>query len=114
MFRHPSFFAMLAFLSVTLPAFAARRALVIGNATYGDADLDLGDTPLNDANEFAARLGKLGFVVTPVNDVKLADLPNVFDSFASSVAAADVAVFYYSGHAIQVNGQNYIWPVDTQ
>lgn len=86
-----------------------RVALVIGNARYQVGSLP---NPVNDARLVELRLRKLGFEVTTVENVNAARLRTVVDDFAAKSSGADVALFYYSGHAIQVDGENYLLPVD--
>jgi len=88
-----------------------RVALVIGNARYQIGALT---NPVNDARLVETRLRKLGFQVTTVENVNAARLRTVVDDFAAKANGADVALFYYAGHAIQVDGENYLLPVDNQ
>jgi hypothetical protein len=86
-----------------------RLALVIGNSQYPTKPLL---NPGSDANEIAATLTGLGFIVTPKLDLKHDDMQNAIDSFVQTVKADDTVIFYYAGHAVQVNGRNYLVPVD--
>ena len=85
-------------------------ALVIGNINYPGNTLN---NAVNDARDVAAALQDLGFQVTLKEDVGVHDLAaaiNTFQALASS--SAGTAVFYFSGHGIQVNGVNYLIPID--
>jgi uncharacterized caspase-like protein len=104
---------VLAFLSLMMiaPASAARRvALVIGNAAYRHAP-PLAN-PGNDAEDIAKTLSQLGFEVTRRQDLVKADMDRVLSGFAASLNGAEMALFFYAGHGLQVSGQNYLIPVD--
>jgi len=98
-------------LWIPLPASAEKRvALVVGNADYKSvAPLD---NPGNDAADMAAKLRGLGFNVIEGTDADLPQLKNYIKQFSQQLNGADVALFYYSGHAIQVQDTNYLVPVD--
>ena len=88
-----------------------RVALVIGNANYLQGRLA---SSLNDANLMAEVLRERGFAI--VDGRALLDLDKrTFDravlNFTDQLRGADVALFYYSGHALNVNGTNYLVPV---
>jgi len=109
----PRFFPALLALSLSLaPASAAdtRVALVIGNGAYvSTAQLP---NPSHDAEDVAASLRRSGFEVLQGIDLRQADMQDLTIRFARAAAKADVALFYYSGHAMQYNGVNYLMPVD--
>lgn len=86
-----------------------RVALVVGNAGY-DGDLALAN-PVNDATDLAAALGRLGFDVLLRTDLDKPAMDAAFGEFAVAASGADVAVFYYAGHAMELNGRNYIMPI---
>lgn len=90
-------------------AFGKRVALVIGNGAYGD--LGALPNPPNDAADMAAALGKLGFEVIPVVDGDIDALHSALRRFGRSAVGAEVALFYYAGHGITLNGENYLVPV---
>jgi TPR repeat protein len=94
-------------------AFAEKRvALVIGNAKYTHAG-ELAN-PVNDASDMAAALKNLGFVVVDGYELTKATLEKKIRDFAGQLQGADVGVFFYSGHGLQVSGVNYIVPVDAE
>jgi hypothetical protein len=100
-------------LTVTQPAFAERRvALVVGNSNY--ANVVRLPNPRNDAGDVAASLKTLGFDVTPGLDLDRNGLLNALVAFGRAAEGADVALFFYAGHGLQVNGQNYLVPVDAR
>ena len=91
---------------------AGRVALVVGNGTY--AAIGALPNPGNDAADMAAALGRLGFDVTTVRDADLAGMNESLRLFARESAGADVAVVFYAGHGLEVDGVNYLVPVDAQ
>jgi len=108
--------AVLAFAAVLIvgvvPSHAEKRvALVIGNSTYGKAPRL--PNPANDAGAVAALFSKAGFdVVQPKTNLDLSSMRRVLRDFSDAVRDADVAVVFYAGHGIEVNGVNYLIPVD--
>ncbi len=95
------------------PALAESRvALVIGNGGY-KAVPELANPP-NDAKDVAEALRSLGFTVTLGVDLDQAKMQRDVADFGRSAAAADVSLFYYGGHGLQVSAHNYLIPVDAQ
>lgn len=88
-----------------------RLALVVGNKDYFRPDARL-QNPLNDANDIATTLEALGFDVIKRTDLSLSNFKKVVDEFGTRLANYDVALFYYSGHGVQFNGENYLVPID--
>ncbi|WP_261332557.1 caspase domain-containing protein [Rhizobium leguminosarum] len=94
-------------------AFAEKRvALVVGNSAY--QHVPTLPNPKNDAGDMAAKLRDLGFVVVVGNDLDLAGVRRTISDFVDKLDGADMALFYYAGHGLQVNGENYIAPVDAK
>ena len=100
---------------LTGPALAddlRRVALVVGNAAYEhDAALR---NPGNDATDMAAALEALDFQVVQGRDVDRDGFFDKLDEFAEAALGADVALFFYAGHGLQVDGRNYLVPVDAR
>lgn len=97
-------------LSVAPASAETRVALVIGNGAYAStAKLP---NPSHDAEDVAASLKRSGFEVLQGTDLRQADMQDLTIRFARAASKADVAMFYYSGHAMQYNGVNYLMPVD--
>ncbi|HJZ42961.1 MAG TPA: tetratricopeptide repeat protein, partial [Hyphomicrobiaceae bacterium] len=93
------------------PGAERRVALVIGNSAYAHAPALR--NPVNDAKAFAAVLRAIGFTeVRELYDASLPTLGSTLKSFGDLAAGADWAVIYYAGHGIEVNGTNYLIPVD--
>ena len=86
-----------------------RLALAIGNNAYRDHPLQ---NAVNDAQAVRAALADVGFDVDLKLNTGMAQLEQAASEFAARVRPGDVAVFYYSGHGMQVGDQNYLIPVD--
>lgn len=94
-------------------AHAAKRvALVIGNSAYTDATPL--KNPLNDAIDIAKKLRGLDFEVLLGVDLKLDKMLAIVRDFARKLSDADTALIFFAGHALQVNGENYLAPIDTK
>lgn len=87
-----------------------RVALVIGNSAYRSVP-EL-PNPANDASDMASKLSSLDFEVIVGRDLDLAGVRAAIRQFVAKLEGADIALFYYAGHGLQVNGENYIAPVD--
>ncbi|SIN84779.1 caspase family protein [Vannielia litorea] len=96
--------------AATLTAEAKRVALVVGNADYDNVYALKNAT--NDAQDLAAALERLDFEVTLLTDATEADFWSRLDTFAASAAEAESAMFFFSGHAFQLGGANYLVPKD--
>ena len=108
--RRLLFFA--AALLLCQPAWAGNRvALVIGNSAYKNAAPLL--NPANDAAIVDATLKNAGFDVVETHlDLQVADMRRTLRDFADQARDADVAVVYYAGHGIEIEGTNYLIPTD--
>ncbi|MDH2342616.1 caspase family protein [Bradyrhizobium sp. SSUT18] len=104
----------LCFLSLALSALDAkadkRVALVIGNGAYRNVPTLA--NPTNDAADVGAVLKRSGFDPLIATDLDQAAMQETVLRFAREARGADVALFYYSGHALQFAGVNYLVPVD--
>src|ERR1700741_4298021 len=109
-----SFFLAAALLLAGGPALAEKRvALVIGNAAY--QNVPRLPNPVNDSSTIAATLKDAGFdVVDSRRDLAAADTRRALRDFADRARDADIAVVYYAGHGIEVDGGNYLIPVDAK
>ncbi len=108
------FLAAALLLGVCQPAFAEKRvALVLGNSAYQNvARLP---NPVNDGTVIAATLKNAGFdVVEERHDLPAAETRRALRDFADRARDADIAVVYYAGHGIEVDGTNYLIPVDAK
>ncbi|MQQ10122.1 peptidase C14, caspase catalytic subunit p20 [Epibacterium sp. SM1979] len=89
-----------------------RVALVLGMASY-EALPSLENTA-NDAKDMAATLQSIGFDVTLAVDASSAEINQLLDDFAFRSEVADLALVYFAGHGIEVQGENFLIPVDAQ
>ena len=103
-----------ALLLLCQPASAAKRvALVVGNSAY--QNVALLPNPVNDGAVIAAMLKSAGFdVVDYRHDVPAAEMRRALRDFADRARDADIAVVYYAGHGMEVDGTNYLIPVDAK
>jgi formylglycine-generating enzyme required for sulfatase activity len=86
-----------------------RKALVIGNKDYPQQPLA---NPVNDAADLAASLRASGFAVTLRTNLRREDMDAALASFTAMLSPGDAALVYFSGHGLEVQGQNYLLPVD--
>lgn len=91
-------------------ASAERVALVIGMGAY--EHVAALDNTINDATGIADTLQKIGFDVTLSLNASQATLLDQMAEFAFRAETADLALIYYAGHGVEVQGQNYLIPVD--
>ena len=89
-----------------------RIALVIGNSAY--LKTPVLPNPQNDAKAIAEALAGLEFEVIEGFDLSKADFDKSVLKFARKLKGADVGLFFYAGHGLQVNGRNYLVPVDAE
>ena len=92
-----------------------RLALVIGNSAY--QTVSPLPNPANDARAMAEFLTKAGFDVTPASDLTQTGMRAAVGAFAAKVAGAGsdtVALVYYAGHGVQIDGENFLVPVDVR
>jgi uncharacterized caspase-like protein len=105
---------LLALLLITLSTVAARAdhriAFVVGNGAYKNVT-ELPNPPI-DAKAMAAALRNVGFEVVEGINLSRDQMTAKLLEFGNKAGGADIAVFYYAGHGIAVNGANYLLPVD--
>ena len=89
-----------------------RVALVIGNSAY--AHVRALPNPTNDARAMAKSLRDIGFVVTEGSDLDRRAMQATIRNFLRDAARSQVAVVYYAGHGVQIDGRNYLAPIDIQ
>jgi formylglycine-generating enzyme required for sulfatase activity len=90
-----------------------RVALVIGNAVYRYADTLR--NPVNDAKAISAALTRLGFAyAAPHFNLDFNGLRRALQEFGMEADGADMAVIYFAGHGVEVNGHNFLIPVDAK
>ena len=89
-----------------------RHALVVGNGGYADGIGWLAN-PTNDAEDMAAILEKVGFKVTRAVDLDRASMGQAIAEFGRALRHGGVGLFFYAGHAVQLNGKNFLIPIGT-
>lgn len=97
---------------------AQKVAFILGNANYtsnvNNSDTTVGftdlRTPINDANKMEEVFRELGFDPILVTDANRDEMVSALSRFYKKAKTAEVAVFYYSGHATGIDGANYIVP----
>jgi tetratricopeptide (TPR) repeat protein len=87
----------------------SRHALVIGNDTYPGNELQ---NARNDAKAIFDAFNGAGYSATLVLDANRATLSDSVDAFVDTLSPGDTAVLYYAGHGFQLEGENYLVPVD--
>jgi len=86
-----------------------RIALVIGNSAYRQSPLL---NPLHDAQAMAATLESLGFAVTKLENASKGQMSDAIRKFGDAIKRGGVGLFYFAGHGLQVQGENFLLPVD--
>ncbi|MEM6637463.1 MAG: caspase family protein [Pseudomonadota bacterium] len=120
--RIPALFALVSLLSVlwlaapvhsatTIIGAEKRVALLVGNSRYSRPGLNL-TNPENDAVDLADALRSQGFEVVEAVNKPYSDMRQALAEFGESAQGADVAMFFYAGHGVQVNGENYLIGTD--
>jgi len=108
-----SFFLAVAVLATTAVAAHAdkRVALVIGNSAY--KNVNRLKNPANDAAAVVAMFKAAGFDAVDLRqDLNVVEMRRALREFGNKTRDADVAVIYYAGHGIELDGTNYLIPVD--
>ena len=110
----PAALALAVIIACAAPAAAEKRiALVIGNSAY--RSVTPLDNPARDAVLMAETLSAVGFALVGGRaqlDLDKSAMDNAVQNFGRQVLGADVALFYYAGHGVQVAGANYLVPVN--
>jgi len=87
-----------------------KKALCVGNALYPEAALK---NPGNDATDLASKLGALGFLCKLITNATFRGMEDALKEFASELSDAEVALFFFAGHGMQISGDNYLTAIDT-
>nr|WP_248312820.1 caspase family protein [Bosea spartocytisi] len=90
-----------------------RAALVIGNANYTGPNTTKLRNPVRDASAIARRLKKYGFGLTQVADGVFADMRAALAQFQEAIEPGGVALVFFAGHGIQIDGENFLFACDT-
>ncbi len=100
-------------LAVSATQGEQRHALVVGNAAY--KSVPALDNPVNDSREICNSLKKLGFQATCASDVKTkGQFKDLVMKFTQSVKKGDVILFFYAGHGVEMDGENYLVPTTAE
>src|SRR5579883_1432007 len=91
------------------PPSGHRLALVVGNNNYAKAPLK---NAVNDARAIGAALKDTGFQVQVLENASARALDTAVNEFIQRIGAGDAALFYFAGHGVQLDGENYLIPVD--
>lgn len=86
-----------------------RLALVIGNAQY--KTISPLRNPINDARAMAQALKDSGFRVSLLENASRRDMLRAINEFGRNLVRGGVGLFYYAGHGVQSNGNNYLIPL---
>jgi hypothetical protein len=100
-------------LGLTCPAHAdGRIALVIGNSAY--TKVPSLPNPAHDARDVATALERLGFSVKTVTDVDFDRMRRSLLEFGRAAPNADMAILYFAGHGVEIDGDNWLLPTDVE
>lgn len=99
-------------LSADLAVAAKRVALVIGNSAYVNATPLR--NPVNDAVAVTEALHRLDFEVIGGRDLEFLGMRDAIRQFGRAIDDAELALFFFAGHGIQVFGRNYLIPIDSE
>ena len=105
-----------ALLILASPAFAEKRAFVVGVNAYPRLAPEMQlQRPIADANAVGDTLRKLGFQVTVLtNDVTQRNFWRGFDAFKTAILPGDTVMFFFAGHGASIEGANYLIPGDIE
>lgn len=87
-----------------------KRALIIGNGDY--EHVDKLKNPTNDAEDMRDALSNIGFEVEYTSNTSLKKFNKQVKTFSDKALNSDILFFYYAGHGLQYNGENFLVPVD--
>ncbi|MCP1831638.1 putative caspase-like protein [Bradyrhizobium sp. USDA 4532] len=99
-------------LLVTQASAQERVALVIGNSQY--RKVNPLPNPVNDASDMTASLTRLGFSVKNLNDLDFDGFRRALVDFANVARTADQAVIFFAGHGVEIDGKNWLIPIDAE
>jgi TPR repeat protein len=97
-------------ISATSTEAGTRLALVIGNGNY--KNVPALENPANDAADLAKALRNVGFEVIEQQNASREAMTKALRDFSARLRGTEVALFFYAGHGLQMNGENYLLPVD--
>ena len=123
MIRKDTLFTILTiifFVFISIPGLAAERgislankekrfSLVIGNGDYKNGPLE---NPVNDAKDMAATMKECGFKVLMEINCNRTEMRDAVREFGDMIKQGGVGLFFYAGHGLQVDGENYLVPLE--
>ena len=89
-----------------------RVALLIGNSNY--QNVHSLKNPKNDVDQLAAKLRQVGFQTTVTYDLNHDDFIKALSVFQNKLEPGGIALFYYSGHGVQLRGNSYLLPINIE
>lgn len=89
-----------------------RIALIISNSNYLDKRISKLKNPINDALKLGEKLRKFNFSIDEYNDASANEIKMAIRNFGEKADKNTTVLFFYAGHALQNNGNNYLIPVD--
>lgn len=87
-------------------------ALLIGNSNYEQTGNFL-KNPINDAKDFSEKLKQLGYIVRCLVDVTQQKMDEEIIRFGEDLDKFDIGIFYFAGHGMQIDGENYVTATNT-
>jgi hypothetical protein len=106
-------FVVVAVVALSGHAHAQTRvALVVGNSAY--AKVPSLPNPAHDVQDVSAALMRLGFTVKTVTNADFDGMRRSLLEFGRTARNADMAVFYFAGHGVEINGSNWLLPTDVE
>jgi len=87
-----------------------KKALCIGNASYPESPLK---NPAKDAKDLSNKLTALGFSCMVCENSNIVTMQEALTTFADRLSDADVGLFFFAGHGMQIDGNNYLTAIDT-
>ncbi|CAF1373281.1 unnamed protein product [Adineta ricciae] len=93
--------------------FKRKVGLLIGNQNYRAHEDQLFHT-INDVNDISHTLRTMNFHVRKHYDLCNSEMKNVFSEFSKTIRNGDLIIFYFSGHGCEMNGKNYLLPIDDE
>jgi uncharacterized caspase-like protein len=95
-----------------LKKYPKKYAVIIGNSSYTKIS-PLANT-INDSNDIKQYFSEQKFTIFQKNNFTRKDIPSIFLEIKKQSSSDAIFVFYYSGHAVEINGENYFLPVDAE
>lgn len=102
--------ALLAVATISTPVSAKLLALVVGNNAY--EEVPQLQTAVNDAQAMRDALQRAGFTVTLVENGSKRQISRAMAAVENAISPGDTVLFHYSGHGVEIDGQNWLLPID--